>query len=142
MLSSFYNQEAILTKNSDKIKQPSCRNPNSLRLEIPRYLEIALGHFCETSPAKSISRESANKDCNSIKSENHCDVIVTWYSVREKIMCNVIIKFSLYVTMCYNVFTIKTKLFKYRRSKGERYQSIQILDRATLEEALIAIFSF
>ena len=116
--------------------------PNSLRLEIPRYLEIALGHFCETSLAKSISRESANKDCNSIKSENHCDVIVTWYSVGEKIMCNVIIKFSLYVTMCYNVFTIKTKLFKYRRSKGERYQSIQILDRATLEEALIAIFSF
>ena len=57
-------------------------------------------------------------------------------------MCNVIIKFSLYVTMCYNVFTIKTKLFKYRRSKGKRYQSIQILDRATLEEALIAIFSF
>ena len=51
--------------------------PNSLRLEIPRYLEIALGHFCETSLAKSISRESANKDCNSIKSENHCDVIVT-----------------------------------------------------------------
>lgn len=142
MLSSFYNQEAILTKNSDEIKQPSCRNPNSFRLEIPRYLEIALGHFCETSLAKSISRESANKDCNSIKSENHCDVIVTWYSVREKIMCNVIIKFSLYVTMCYNVFTIKTKLFKYRRSKGERYQSIQILDRATLEEALIAIFSF
>ena len=57
-------------------------------------------------------------------------------------MCNVIIKFSLYVTMCYNVFTIKTKLFKYSRSKGERYQSIQILDRATLKEALIAIISF
>ena len=57
---------------------------NSLHVEIPRYLEISLRHFFETSLAKSISRQSANEDCNSIKSENHCDVIVTRYSDREK----------------------------------------------------------
>ena len=38
--------------------------------------------------------------------------------IKKKIMSNVIIKFSLCVI---HVFTIKTKLFTYKRSKGERY---------------------
>ena len=69
MLSSFYNYEATFTKTAIKL--------NSLHVEIPRY-------FCETSLAKSISRESVDKDYHSIKSESNCDVIVTWYADQEK----------------------------------------------------------
>lgn len=97
MLSSFHNYEATFTKTAIKSNSLHVDIPNSLHLEIPRCLEIPLRHFFETWLAKSISRESANKDCNSSESENQCDVIVTWHGDREKIMSNVIVKFQ---SMC------------------------------------------